>query len=722
MGTSDCVEGAPVLGRREVCELVLHSIQLHFPQFVEETRERALGLVDRAYEWADQQFGLEEARDWANGFVVPPDYVEADVAAFRAAGNSIKEMARRARDGRREGRLSAARVEAVVSQQNPERDKLWEMATVGITVLQPESFVPSGMAGRPRLRKKLLEAGGAVEKMIVENFRGKGLAAILPIDVLEDCTGASEGVHVHTLSHAPKHESRKGRNVGDLGACGEGSPLNSDETRTMADQKWGKIVNVDLGGIMRMIVEFWEEVRRADPTVQWEDVVLWKMDLSGAFTLLDMKPDDVPLMAAEMQGGFVALFYCGIFGWTPMPAVFQVITRAIEWEMAQPGRLKGRMKMYVDDKIGVSLRKWVANDMNVARNFCKGLLGEGAIEEKKTEMGRRLTFIGWDVDLDKQVVAIAQKNALKAFYGFATEGERTQVPMTAIQRWASWAERYGEICWYMRPYRRVLYGQVREEWKHKAIRILPRVRTVVRLYQALLALTVVKEECFTRSLQSFVHRKPTLTIQFDGSLSGVGVTWFSRSSDGHETVLGGVAVSLRCLGFGTDTSYQNSAEFIGVVIGIVGALEHGWDTSAIHLRGDSETALKWAEAGRFRSDRVMNAATLISIIGSVYEVHIVGTKRIKSEQNWLCDGQSRWNGRERWRSLMHRVGRNNVRFREMKELKVGQVGTILDICDPKKGWSNEDEFGNHWRRVYEFVQHMQQRKGKSVVEGTLRLN
>ena len=71
---------------------------------------------------------------------------------------------------------------------------------------------------------------------------------------------------------------------------------------------------------------------------------------------------------------------------------------------------------------------------------------------------------------------------------------------------------------------------------------------------------------------------------------------------------------------------------------------------------------------------------------------------------------------------MHRVGRNNVRFREMKELKVGQVGTILDICDPKKGWSNEDEFGNHWRRVYEFVQHMQQRKGKSVVEGTLRLN
>ena len=207
---------------------------------------------------------------------------------------------------------------------------------------------------------------------------------------------------------------------------------------------------------------------------------------------------------------------------------------------------------------------------------------------------------------------------------------------------------------------------------------------MVRLYEALLALTVVKEECFTRSLQSFVHRKPTLTIRFDGSLSGVGVTWFSRSSDGHETVLGGVAVSLRCLGFGTDTSYQNSAEFIGVVIGIVGALEHGWDTSAIHLRGDSETALKWAEEGRFRSDRVLNAATLISIIGSVYEVHIVGTERIKSEQNWLCDGQSRWNGRERWRSLMHRVGRNNGHFREMKELEVGHLDTILDICDPKK--------------------------------------
>ena len=705
-----------------MCERILHGIQVYFPQFVEETREQAGVLVDKAYEWADRQFGLEEAREWASGFVIPPDVIEEDVIAFRAAGGSIQEMARRARDGRRAGRLSAERVNTVVSANNPERDKLWEFATVGITVLQPAAFAPSGMNGRPRLRKKLLQAGGAVEKMIVENFRSKGLAAILPIDVVEENTKTSEGVHVHTLSHATKHESKKGRNVGDLGACGEGTPLNSEETKVMADNKWGRIVNVDLTGIMRMVVAFWEEIRALDPSVLWEDVVMWKMDLSGAFTLLDMRPEDVPLMAAEMQQGYIALFYCGIFGWTPMPAVFQVVTRAVVWEMAQPGKLQGRMTMYVDDMIGVSLLKWVKSDMDVARSFCTGLLGDGAIEEKKTEMGRRLTFIGWDVDLDKQLVSLAQKNALKAFYGFATEGEKMRVPMKAIQRWASWAERYGEICWFMRPCRRVLYGQVRKEWEHKSVRLHPRVRTVVRLYQALLALTVVKEECFTRSIQSFIRRAPTLTIQFDGSLSGVGVTWFTRSSTGHEAVLGGVAISLRCLGFGTDTSNQNSAEFIGVVIGVVGALERGWDTTAIHLRGDSKTALTWAEEGRFRSDRVLNAATLLSIIGSVHEVHIVGTELIKSEENWLCDGQSRWNGTEQWRSLMRRVGRNDGCLREMEEVNVGRVEEVLDLCDPKRFWDNEEEFGSYWRRVYDFVQQLQRCRGKSAVEGTTRCN
>ena len=48
------------------------------------------------------------------------------------------------------------------------------------------------------------------------------------------------------------------------------------------------------------------------------------MDLSRAFTLRDITPEDAHLAAAEMKGGFVAVFSCGKFGCSHVPAVFQV--------------------------------------------------------------------------------------------------------------------------------------------------------------------------------------------------------------------------------------------------------------------------------------------------------------------------------------------------------------------------------------------------------------
>ena len=219
----------------------------------------------------------------------------------------------------------------------------------------------------------------------------------------------------------------------------------------------------------------------------------------------------------------------------------------------------------------------------------------------------------------------------------------------------------------MRPFRRVLYGAVRKEWEHKCIKLTKKVRMVVRLYQALMALTVIREQSFTKSLDSFKRRPPTLTIQFDGSLTGAGVTWFARTGE-TEAVLGDTAVSLRGLEFGDDSANQNCAEFTGVVIGIVGAVQKEWDTTAIWLRGDSTTALA-AEGGRFRSERVMNAAMMMAMLCTKREVNIVGTELISSERNWLCDGQSRWDGEEKRETLMRRVERKERALRAMRSKK-----------------------------------------------------
>ena len=52
---------------------------------------------------------------------------------------------------------------------------------------------------------------------------------------------------------------------------------------------------------------------------------------------------------------------------------------------------------------------------------------------------------------------------------------------------------------------------------------------------------------------------------------------------------------------------------------------------------------------------------------------------------------------------MRRVGGRNRALSEMRRVDVSRVVEILDLCDPRAEWESDQEFGEHWRRVNEFV-------------------
>ena len=66
----------------------------------------------------------------------------------------------------------------------------------------------------------------------------------------------------------------------------------------------------------------------------------------------------------------------GIFGWAGTPAAFQVVTRAISWELRHA--LLSRTLMYVDDIIGIDFVDEIADDIARTRVICTSLLGTGA--------------------------------------------------------------------------------------------------------------------------------------------------------------------------------------------------------------------------------------------------------------------------------------------------------------------------------------------------------
>jgi hypothetical protein len=162
---------------------------------------------------------------------------------------------------------------------------------------------------------------------------------------------------------------------------------------------------------MRMILDYYERKVKEDPSVKWEDLVLFKKDLRGAFTLLFFDEDGVQNLAMEMTNDKVIIFMCGIFGWTGTPAAFHVVTRALIHELEH--KLNGDVTMYSDDILVVTLRKYLESDMKSTETVCTNLLGPNSVETSKDESGRVLTFIGYEIDLENKLITISERNILR---------------------------------------------------------------------------------------------------------------------------------------------------------------------------------------------------------------------------------------------------------------------------------------------------------------------
>ena len=150
---------------------------------------------------------------------------------------------------------------------------------------------------------------------------------------------------------------------------------------------------------------------------------------------------------------------------------------------------------------------------------------------------------------------------------------------------------------------------------------------ICRLFQALLVLSVVDEKRYGRSFRSFnlASFPSMIAIEFDASLFCGGGLLFTILN-GVETLIGGFKIDLLPLEFGCDAQYQNCAEFITAVVGLKIARQFGLNTSSLLLRGDSTTALHWAESTHFRGTRVTQAACVF-----IFETTIYGVDNVKND-------------------------------------------------------------------------------------------
>ena len=267
--------------------------------------------------------------------------------------------------------------------------------------------------------------------------------------------------------------------------------------------------------------------------IGWSNAILWKMDLKGAFTLLYVLPEDVSLLAFELTNNLTVMHHTGMFGYTGMPGCFDVISRVLCRNLRK--LLHGKCLMYVDDIIAVSHIKQLEKDLKTAVDYCEGLLGPAAVEKDKTEFGRSLDVIGWNICLDTKKIGIARKNMLKTFYGLVTLDETLPVTLEELQRIASWAARYSLVCRQLRPFTRALYSCIQHYTnKHVRIKLSDDAANTIQMWRSFFVFLEINPITYKRDIISFVHHDPSFVLEYDASLTGVGIILFKLGNEKEE--------------------------------------------------------------------------------------------------------------------------------------------------------------------------------------------
>ena len=297
---------------------------------------------------------------------------------------------------------------------------------------------------------------------------------------------------------------------------------------------------------------------------------------------------------------------------------------------------------YVDDLNACSNRRTYEKDMSRVDVEVRTLLGPSSVAAEKDKSGRQLDMIGWLIDLDTQLVTISDKNFNKTLHAFFSFNIVDPVTLHQVQVMASLASRYTQINVLMKVHVGALYQFQQSFPSHSARRRLPELaRVEVLLWRAFLLSLSVNPGSFARPFRSFRSRPASHTIEYDASLTGMGVLVWEGGLSGPPRVLLGFAVLPSPFMATNDSSYQNTYEYHAILLGLLLSKTMGLRDCVFSVLGDSRSSLAWVLKGRARSELCRRASIGFSILAVNVAATILETEYVPSKLNKVCDGLSR---------------------------------------------------------------------------------
>ena len=237
----------------------------------------------------------------------------------------------------------------------------------------------------------------------------------------------------------------------------------------------------------------------------------------------------------------------------------------------------------------------------------------------------------------------------------------------------------------MKPFVRDLYAEIAGRSKRGFVTLGEHARRCIRLWRCSLVALELKRSEFNRPIATMREKRVEYVIEYDASLRGVGLVLFSIE-DGVETMMKAAKVALP-YDLGSNAGFQNTVEFIAVVMGLGCLASLGVKDAAIGIRGDNTSSLSWSLHHRF-SDGYSRRATVAYIaLAEGLGLRVDEGEHIAGVNNTTCDGLSRDVSLEELGFIGDRV----LRWEEDPRL----VSLMLS-CSPLPVVESDEEIARLW--------------------------
>ena len=607
---------------------------LHFGLTIDDI----MAALRAAHTAADEYYTVRHALAWNTDFVIPIDAIAADSALFQSCGQDFAAMCRHKQQLLAHNRLSPERIFSIfgaTGQRIPgvtmrDFNTLLEFATKGITPLVSPGFKPESVNVAP-LRDRYLKLHHTIDKLLYKLYNDGTMILLRKQDAL-----GIDGLHLSPQHHADSKGKPEGRIIGDLSGQHDqnftplnGSPQDKDQLRADIALQWGEIKHPTVDQLVNMVLT------SAD-IHGWDNIILWKKDLKGAFNLLNYNPDYCKWFAFPLVNDVVVIHLAGLFGWIGMPHAFQVLTRMLQALCRHI--ISGLCYWYVDDLMAVSLTTLYLNDSTLVDFNVQELLGQGSIAISKSQHDRCLEFLGWDFNLDTRTITLCSRNMNKLVHALFSFHPMDKISVSHIQRLASLMSRASILSRHMRPYTHTLHsitsGYI---YPHARIQLSTLAQSDIMMWRAFVLLLIANPSKLSRPMESFRRQPAKFIIKYDASLTGLGV--------GLYEVLNNRLVIYTALQLpftiDNDSSNQNTMEFTAVVLGLLLAWRAKLSDFYYDLHGDNKSSLAWATSDRVNSVLARKANIIFTTISMHLNANLADAEHVPGVLNIVFDGLSR---------------------------------------------------------------------------------